>query len=222
MTYRHAPLLALIAASCWAPAQADPVTSVDPGIDARVITFSPYNAFTTAAVPALASTDVGTAEGFESVLLSFSDDSSERILGAVPTDLGSNGAWPLNSAFAGLNAASGNMNFRFSRGMNFVGGFVNYRPNAFDGSVTLAALDLYGNEIESDVLAYTDAAGSGQGEFRGFASSGADIWGFALSNGQVVIDNLTFGTNAISVPEPTSIALALVALGALGASRRRR
>jgi hypothetical protein len=223
MNIRSIPLAALCAVVCAASAQAAPVSSVGADIDARVITFSPYDGVTAAGVPALASTDVGAAEGLESVLLSFDDSSSERILGAVSTSLGSNGSWPVDGAFAGLNAPSGNMSFHFSRGMNFVGGFVNYDPNAYDGTVTLTALDVHGDGLETQPVEFNfgDAGLTGQGKFLGFQRDAADIWGYTLSSGKLVVDNLTFGTVTSAVPEPASVVLLLAGLGALALRRQR-
>lgn len=200
------------------------VSSIPVGIASSTVTFTPYSGSTTPRTLAT-STDVGAAEGLESVLLSFNDPDPERILGAVPTSLGSNGQWPANGAFAGLNTNTGTMIFSFGRAMNFVGGFVNYAPNAFDGNPTIAALNAQGDVIEEATLAFdfSSPAGVGLGQFIGFSHAGADIWGFSLNNGRVVVDDLSFGTTAAAgVPEPSALTLVFAALVALGWKRRRR
>lgn len=219
---RHLFHVLVLGASALATASAHaaPVTSVPVNIAASTITFTPYDGFTTVRqLPA--ATDVGLAENLESVVLSFNDVDPDRILGAVPTALGSNGRWPTDGAFAGLNNASGTMFFSFGRAMNFVGGFVNYLPG--DLTTTISALNAQGDVIEESTLNFDfgNADAVGQGMFMGFSHASADIWGFALTNGNVVVDNLSFGTVA-GVPEPGAATLVLAALAALGWQRRRR
>ncbi len=218
-------LITLVAAAALAlPAWAIPVTAVPGDIDVRVVTFSPYDAVTTPTVIS-GSVDVGTAEVGEAVNLSFNPDGEERILGAVPMDLGANGLWPgRGGAFAGLLAPSGEMTFRFGRGMNFVGGFVNFDPDSFDGNLTLTAYgagDVFLEELLLD-FRFGLPAGLGLGQFHGFARDDADIWRITLSNSEAVLDDLSFGTTRVTaVPSPAGWALLLTALLALAWVARR-
>lgn len=212
-------LLSMAAALCLAlPAQADPVNTVPGGLVTSVLSFSPYDAVN-AAAPVPAPIDVGLAEGLESVLLTFDDPDPPRILGAVATALGGNGSWPYQGAFAGLNVANGVMTLSFARGMNFVGGMLNYDPNAYDGTPVFVAFGQNGAPLESIELSFNfgDAGATGQGAFLGFSRPDADIWGVRLENGKAVIDNLNFGVAVI--PEPGSWMLLLAGLGLLLARR---
>ncbi len=217
-----------LVAACWAavalPSQAAVVTAVPGDIDVRVVTFAPYDTVLTPTV-ITGIVDVGTAEVGEAVNLSFNPDGELRALGAVATDLGANGQWPGSGAYAGLLAASGEMDFRFARGMNFVGGFFNFDPDAFDGNLTLTAYgagDVFLEELLLD-FRFANPAGVGLGEFHGFARPAADIFRITLSNSEAVVDNLSFGTaRATPVPTPATWALLLTALLALAWVVRRR
>jgi hypothetical protein len=202
------------------PAHSAVVNVVPGNVAASTITFSAYDSVV-APVLIDPSADVGTAEVGEAVILTVDDPSAPRILGAVDTSLGSNGWWPASGAFAGLNAISGSMTFAFGRGMNFAGGLLNYDPESIDSSATLSALDKDGNVLENVVLGWSFGAPDavGLGTYVGFHRGTADIWGLMLTNAEVVIDNLGFGTNR--VPEPGSAALLLLAMAGLAAVRKR-
>ncbi|WP_395699233.1 hypothetical protein [Aquabacterium sp.] len=219
-------LLAMLGAT--AAAQAVLVSAVPAGIAAKTITFSSYDGVTTTS-SFNAPVDVGTAEIGEAVTLTFPGTTDERILGAVNTSLGVNGNWPTSGGFAGLNTAAGTMTFMFDHGVQFVGGFLNFDPNIIDSSTTIAALDQNGDVLlvagegfqsYSLDFSFNDPAATGLGQFFGFAVDNPDIWGFALTNGKIVVDNLSFGS-AGAAPEPQSLVLVLAALAALGASRSR-
>lgn len=223
-------LLGLLATlTATAAAQAVLVSAVPAGIAAKTITFSNYDGVTTTS-SFNAPVDVGTAEIGQPVTLTFPGTDDERILGAVNTSLGVNGSWPTSGGFAGLNTPAGTMTFMFDHGVQFVGGFLNFDPNAIDSSTTIAALDKDGNVLlvagdgfQSYALefGFNDPSATGLGQFFGFSVDSADIWGFALTNGKIVVDNLSFGS-AGAAPEPQSLVLVLAALAALGTSRHRR
>lgn len=216
---------ALAAGVAGLPAGATSVTSVPGGIDVKIVQFTPYDDVT-AAAPFSGSVDVGTAETGEAVNLSFSRPGAERILGAVPIDLGSNGIWPARGGYAGLNAPSGDMTFRFTRGMNFVGGFLNLDPDSFDGDLTITAYNADDDVLEDLAIGFRlgEPGVAGLGEFHGFLRSSADIWRITVSNKQAVLDDLSFGTLAAVVPAPRPVELigaALLAATLLGMARRR-
>jgi hypothetical protein len=217
------PLLASVLA---APAFASLVTSVPVGVNTDVITFSPYDSVTSTMTAGIDPFDVGLAQGLESVTLSFNNPDSQVILGAVPTSLGDNGTWPYNGAYAGLNAANGFMRFDFTRGLSFVGGFVNFTPG-LEQDATITALDQNGSPIDGaewDLSASaSDPSGMGLGGFYGISLDNPDIWGITFSNSFITVDNLTFSTDqSTAIPEPGSLALAALALGGLVFSTRRR
>lgn len=216
---------ALAACVAGLPAAAIPVTTVPGGIDVKIVHFTPNDGVTTEA-PFSGSVDVGTAETGEAVNLSFSPDGASRILGAVPTDLGDNGIWPGRGAYAGLASPSGEMTFRFTRGMNFVGGFINLDPDSFDGDLTITAYNDTDDVLEDLVIGFRlgSPGVAGLGEFHGFLRSSADIWRITVSNKEAVLDDLSFGTRAIAIPVPRPVELlgaALLAATLLGVSRRR-
>ncbi len=196
-------------------AQAALVSSVPVGLDAKVITFSAYDTAPPASVSG--GLDVGTAEVGEVVTLT---GEAASVVTSAARNFGTNGNWPVDGAYASLNDASGSLTFTFSRGLNFVGGLVNYLPST-DASTIISALDIDGNVIldvvfETASLDFTDGA-----RFLGFSRSSADIYGLSLSSNFVSLDNLTFGTLS-AAPEPQSLLLVLAALGALGWRQRRR
>lgn len=212
----------VVSAIAALPSHAELVVATPGGIAATTITFSPYDAETNPVVvnPPV---NVGTAEGKASVELSFSDPDASHILGAVSLSLGTNGAWPFSGGYAGLNSDSGVMTFKFIGGMNFVGGFMNYNRNT-DSSVIVTALDINFEPIPGESLDLSTVMadfGAGNGLFYGFSLASPDIWGFELSSGNVVIDNLTFGRFG-QVPEPGALALVLAALAGLGWQQQRR
>lgn len=215
------PSLWLLALFATQSAQGAVVSSVPAGLVTSQLTFAPYDAVTTTALVPMP-VDVGSVQGLEPVVLSFNDPDAERVLGAVPTSFGSNGQWPYRGAFAGLNVANGSMTLSFGRGLNFVGGFINYDPDAYDGTTSFAALNALGGVIEQTSLDFRfgDPGATGLGQFIGFSYSGADIWAVRLRNGKAAIDNVTFGATA-AVPESGTLVMMLVGLGSLAIGLRR-
>jgi hypothetical protein len=203
-------------------AQAGPVTSVPVSIDAKVVTFTPYNG-TLYNTPRLLDTvtEVGISETGVGVGMSFDDDTRTHILGEVPTTFGSNGSWPVHGAFAGLGQVSGYMTFTFATGMNFAGGLVNFDSSS-DLTISVSALDILGDVI--DTIEFGNLANPPG--FYGFTSLGAnaDIFGLQFVGANIAVDNLTFGTTTTGtgIPEPASTALVLASLGALAFTRRRQ
>ena len=227
-------LLALaVAGLASAHAQAGVVTSVPLNVATTTITFDGYAGANAVTIAQGGSENVGAAEGLlESVHLFGNGSDDLPVLSDATTLLGGNGQWPTQGAYAGLNNATGTMVFRFERGLNFVGGLLNYLPSS-DSSSSIAALDFNGDIIglldglpetdpESEELQFSFGPNppAGQAQFMGFFRPTADIWGFALTGNFVVVDNLTFG-NIANVPEPNAVLLVGAALLALGWQRRQ-
>ena len=160
-------------------------------------------------------------------------------LGAVLGDggygLASNGNWstgPGGNAYTGLDADSGSMTYTINDGLvSGVGGFINYVPDAGFGPTLIEALAADGITVLESYVLNTDApistpGGIDDGEFRGILRATADIGGFRVSGGYVVLDNFTFGGQAAvqPVPEPSSLALCTVLgiAGAVARFKRRR
>lgn len=221
-TYRTlfvaASALALAAGSTFA----SPVTTVPGGVDAHVITFSPYDGVTSAGFVADDTTfvDVGTAETGIAVNLGF-NNGADHVLGAVPFSFGSTGSWPVDGAYAGLYQLSGSMTFMFASGMNLAGGYVNFNPN-FDGNASLLALDINGDVLEEIIFDNNTFAPG----FFGFMRDSADIHQLVFNNASIAVDNLTFGVNGGgggggNVPAPATQSLVFAGLGLLLLGRRR-
>ena len=215
-------IVALAAGTAAAGAAATPVGVVPGGVATTTLSFASYDAVTT---PVSGDGfDVGSAETGTPVRLNFSDPAAEHIVGAVPASFGGNGSWPAHGAYVGLNSTSGTLTFTFAEAMSFVGGYLNYKTNSYDGAISIAILDESGDVLEDEALQFNfaDPSAVGLGLVRGFARDSADIWGFRLSNGYLAIDDLTFGrTTGNAVPEPGTLALLLAAAGAALVARRR-
>lgn len=200
-----------------AASQATLVFSVPGGIAATTIDFSAYDGVTSAGP--VATVNVGTVA--DPVMLSFSDPGASNILGAVTQGFGANGGWPVSGGYAGLITMPGSMSFEFEQGMNFAGGFINFDPNV-DGGVFLEAFDEQDNLIEAVNLSTINGGdwSATNGLFIGFHQDDPVIRYLRLSSsdrtGAVGLDNLTFGAATGAVPEPTALALVLVALAGLG------
>jgi hypothetical protein len=177
--------------------------------------------------------NVGSALGVDVTFTS----SPFSTVGADAQDLGDNGLWGargtpadglvdtptgdghfLASAFV---ARRGEFGFSFSAPVARVGAFFNQfqAAGATGNSLRVLAYDQDGNDIESFSYSVdTDPFGYNEGVFLGFARSSADIWGFGVTDGTFVMDNLTLAP----VPEPGSYALLLAGLLALGLRSRAR
>ena len=134
------------------------------------------------------------------------------VLGSGSYGLSSNGEWGGDKTYSGLDSALGTMTYKFNFGtVSEVGGFMNYAPldpQLLD--VTIAAIDTNGNVLESYILPLVapiaTPGGFNSGAFRGIRRRSADIAGFQVSNGYVVLDDLTFGSSS-PVPEPSTLVL---------------
>jgi len=185
----------------------------------NIITFDGFNELSGLTGPV----QVGGEVGFDVNFLS----SPTSTLGAVAADLGENGFWGggMNGNFVRADFAGpapiGSILFQFSAPVQAVGAFMNYfRPygSTTPGAVIISALDSNGLVLESHAVSVvTDVFSFNEGSFWGISRGAADIFGFALTDGAVVLDNLTFTT---PVPEPGTWALLAGGLLLLGISRR--
>jgi len=150
-------------------------------------------------------------------------------IGAQVSNLEDNGLWSVvgNSNRDGYFLASsfflnnGSINFVFNTPMQQVGVFANQfqAEGTTNNSLQVLAYDINGNVLETFTSTIDTAFdGYDEGRFIGFARASADIYGFGLSNGTFVVDNLTIS----AVPEPETYAMFLAGLGLLGAASRRR
>jgi hypothetical protein len=142
-------------------------------------------------------------------------------------DLGPNGSWqPSKGPFTGSNfgANPGSMTYTFNSGpVSGVGGFVNYDPTV--PPLVIEALGAGGVVLESyNINALAPISTPGQvnaGAFRGILRPTADVVAFRVSNGDVVLDDLTF-TRVAAIPEPSTLALMGVGAAGLAIYRWRR
>jgi len=145
--------------------------------------------------------------------------------------LNTNGDWGGGRrGFVGLNTAFGTLRFDFARPVSGVGAFINYSPPSTSfGEATLRVLGVGDVVLEEfnvsrDAPISTPNAVDG-GAFRGFNRLAGVIVAFELSDGFVVLDNLTWSRDNVATPKaipiPSSSLLFMVPL-AFAALRRRR
>ena len=149
------------------------------------------------------------------------------IVGESAFDLGLNGLWTTegnsnrdgNFVVTSFERNRGQITFNFSEAMQRVGIFANQSQiSGVSNSLQVLAFDINGNVLETFTSVIdTDENGYDEGMFLGFERASADIYGFGLSNGSFVVDNLV-----TAVPEPETYAMLLIGLGAVGAVARRR
>lgn len=202
-------LIAAAAALATSAAHAAPVfvsnTKVVP--DAQIADFEGFDGLITGG-------PVSVAPG-----VTFTGD-NDSVVGAFIADLGANGLWGIDNKFV-ASTNPGTLTFTFDGTTRAVVGLVNHYAEFFGtGSVTVSAFGVSNNLLES--FSHTLISGPdslNEGFYLGFVRANADIRSISFSGSGVVVDNLTFTT---PVPEPTSLALAVAGLAAVGLVARRR
>jgi hypothetical protein len=221
-------VLAAVAAAALslgsAGANAALVTTAPAG--GTVIDFSQFGgcAFAAAGCTASDLPDVGGLVG-ESVIFSgtggFGGASLYNGVSNGVFGLGTNGRWGAGrNSYAANNGGSSSMTFTFVDGpVSSVGAFVNYAPG---GTPTLEVLGAGMVVLESyDIAALAPISTPGavdDGAFRGISRASSDIYAVRWSNSFSVLDDLAFNR----VPEPGTLALLVLSLAGLAATRRRK
>ena len=203
-------LIAAAAALATSAAHAAPVfvsnTKVVP--DAQIADFEGFDGLITGG-------PVSVAPG-----VTFTGD-NDSVVGAFIAELGANGLWGIDNKFVASTTPGGTLTFTFDGTTRAVVGLVNHYAAFFGtGSVTVSAFGVSNNLLES--FSHTLISGPdslNEGFYLGFVRATADIRSISFSGNAVVVDNLTFTT---PVPEPTSLALAVAGLAAVGLVARRR
>lgn len=205
---------ALLAASVGA--QAAPVIADSATFTGDVITFNEFDGLTVGS-----SLDLGNGVTLTTT--------ANAIVGQNAQALGDNGLWSVvgNDNRDGTFLASafttnrGEIGFSFANPVSSVGAFVNqYQVEGkTNNSMLVVAYDIDGYVLESFRISVdTDAFGYDEGKFVGFQRANADIYGFGIVDGSVVIDNVV----TAAVPEPATWGLMLAGLGIAGVAARRR
>ncbi len=202
-------LLAAAAALASQAAFAASVTITNPALvpDGNVVDFEQFDGFISGG-PELVAPGVTFTGNVDSVL------------GAFVADLGANGTWGIDTKVV-ASTAPGTLTFTFDGLTSTAVAFVNHYAASFgQGSITVSAFGASNNLLESFTQTLiTGESSLNAGAYMGFVRSTADIRSISFSGNAVVVDNLTFTT---PVPEPTSLALAVAGLAAVGLVARRR
>lgn len=203
-------LIAAAAALATSAAHAAPVILSNANLvpDAQIADFEAFEGLITGG-------PVSVAPG-----VTFTGD-NDSVVGAFIAELGANGLWGIDNKFVASTTPGGTLTFTFDGTTRAVVGLVNHYAEFFGtGSVTVSAFGVSNNLLES--FSHTLISGPdslNEGFYLGFVRATADIRSISFSGNAVVVDNLTFTT---PVPEPTSLALAVAGLAAVGLVARRR
>jgi len=202
-------LIAAAAALATSAAHAAPVILSNTNLvpDAQIVDFEGFDGLITGG-------PVSVAPG-----VTFTGD-NDSVVGAFIADLGANGLWGIDNKFV-ASTNPGTLTFTFDGTTRAVVGLVNHYAEFFGtGSVTVSAFGASNNLLESfnhTLISGPDSMN--EGFYLGFVRATADIRSISFSGNGVVVDNLTFTT---PVPEPTTLALAVAGLAAVGLVARRR
>lgn len=146
--------------------------------------------------------------------------------------LGDNGEWNSARTFVGVDGgyddntgAVGSLVFDFGgQTVSEVGAVINFDPGftyggGFPLPLYIAAYDTQGALLESWELPLFTPGAVNEGVYYGFKLEHATIARFEVSGPYAVVDNLSFSQ---PVPEPSTWALLVAGLGAVGWAARRR
>jgi PEP-CTERM motif len=189
----------------------------------NVLTFNGYNELNTTG-PVNVGAEIGQTVVFTSV--------PTTRLGATNQDLGDNGLWgardlgPTPTGDGNFVASAfirnrGEFVFSFDNPVAAIGAYFNQfqQIGSLNNRLELTAYDQLGNVLQSfQFTINTDPDSYNEGSFLGIRSSVANIYGFGVSDGTVVLDNLTF---TVPIPEPSTYALMAAGLLMLGYSVRK-
>lgn len=216
-------LTAAVLMTVTAAAQAASISAPSATFAGTVIDFNAFDGYVLPQVDmGVLVTDLDVGGGVSLTTTAFAN------VGADNAELGTNGAWTVlgnsnrdgNFVSTAFTKNTGSLTFSFATAQQQVGIFANqFQSAGVLNSLSFSALDMAGNVLETaSVSIDTDELGYDEGMFIGFQRDSADIYGFALTDGSFVVDNLTIS----AVPEPETYAMLLAGLAAIGAAARRR
>ncbi|KQT31394.1 hypothetical protein ASG29_15760 [Sphingomonas sp. Leaf412] len=132
----------------------------------------------------------------------------------------SNGSWSGGDAMAGLNINRGAMTFTFASAVSGVVADINW-AGGYGETVTASIFDSSANLLET--ITFDGGKGNMLAPgFWGFSRTSNDISSLVLSNGYIGARSFSIETLAGGVPEPTTWALMILGMGAVGGAMRRR
>jgi hypothetical protein len=200
-----------------APARADLIT-VQPGTS-LIVDFSQFDvAFQSVTGPV----QVGGLIGEDVILTGTGDPYFSNAFGS----LGSNGSWS-GDPYVGYNSPAGSLTFQFGSGpVQSVGAFMNYLVfPGFSTNVTIAALgpdlstvlEFYVLQLSAPIVT---SGFNNPGAFRGIGRASADIYGFRVTGGFALLDDLAMFRQPPppvdpppGVPEPATVLMLAAGLG---------
>jgi len=204
-------------------ADASLITAATPQMN-DVISFDEFDGTTTTHITAQA---LISALGASVSFLSTPTSSIGPVVSAGSVNdynFGANGLWNAGKRFVATDNA-GSLQFTFATAVQSFGAFFNYYVNPAQTNdlrgFTITALDADGAVIETDTVKFLTGGGVNDGRFFGITSNSANIKTISITDGLVALDDLQFTT---AVPEPSTVALMVAALFAVGfvATRNRR